>query len=116
MYQETKDAVRRTLRVCRLLWSLDQDDYDGLMRDTCELTLPDRNQVAVRLRERLKDEMISEEEFAQLVEGEILEEIKTMYSNAALERGLHADYGLAVLEYAAIMKDLGDDGYENTDT
>lgn len=111
MYPETKEAVRRTLRICRLLWGLDREDYDELMRATGDLRFPDRSQVAARLRERFKDEVIGDEEFAQLVEAEILEELKTIYSDAALEIGLDAEHGLAMLEYAAIMRDLEDDGY-----
>lgn len=108
MYQETKEAVKRTLRICRILWGMDQDEYDSLLDATNAVVFPDRNEIAARLRERFKDEMLGDEELARLVDAELIEELRARYSDAAVDAGFDAEHGLAMLEYAAILRDLED--------
>jgi len=112
MYPETKEAVRRTMRVCQILWSMDSDEYIELLEATNAITFPSRDEIAARLRERFKDEMIDDEEFARLVDAELIEDLKTRYSDVAVDAGFDPEQGLAMLEYAAILRDLEDDGYE----
>jgi hypothetical protein len=112
MYPETKEAVRRTMRVCQILWSMDPEEYKELLLVTDEIKFPSRDEIAIRLRERFKDEMIGDEEFARLIDAELIEELRTKYSDAAIDAGFDAEQGLAMLEYAAILRDLEDDGYE----
>ena len=112
MYPETKEAVRRTMRVCQILWSMDPDEYQRLLEATDAVEYPTRNMITVRLRERFRDEVIGDDEFARLVDAELIEELRTRYSDAAVAAGFDAEQGLAMLEYAAILRDLEDDGYE----
>ena len=111
MFAETKEAVRRTIQVCQVLFSMDPDDYGRLLEVTNSITFPDRNEVAKVLRGKFKDEVISEEEFVGLIDAALVEELQTKYSDAAVEAGFDAEQGLAMLEYAAIIKDLEEDGY-----
>jgi len=114
MYPETKEAVRRAMRVCQILWGMDSEEYVRLFEVASAVEFPTRNIIATRLRERFRDEVIGDEEFACLVDAELIEELKTRYSNAAVAAGFDAEYGLAMLEYAAILRDLeDDDGYED---
>lgn len=112
MYPETKEAIRRTMRVCRTLWSMDPEDYACLLAVTDAIEFPNRPEIEARLRERFKDEVIGDEEFERLVDAELIEELRTRYSDAAVDAGLDAEQGLAMLEYAALLRDLEDDGYE----
>ncbi len=108
MYPETKEAVRRAIQVCQTLWTLTPEEYEQLLLATDAIKLPKREEIVARLKERFRDEMIVEEEFDQLVDAELLEELKTRYSCAATNCGFEEGYGLAMLEYAAILSDLED--------
>ncbi len=112
MYPETKEAVRRAMRVCQILWSMDPEEYALLLEATDAIPFPTKEEIGLRLRDRFKDEVISGEEFARLVDAELVEELKARYSDAAVDAGFDAEQGLAMLEYAAILRDLEDDGYE----
>jgi len=112
MYPETKEAVRRAMRVCRILWGMDPEEYDRLLKETDAIEFPSRSEITERLHDRFRDEVIGGEEFANLVEAELVGELKTKYSKAASDAGLDPEQGLAMLEYAAILRDLEDeDGY-----
>jgi hypothetical protein len=113
MYPETKEAVRRAMGVCRVLWSMDPEDYVRLLEATDAVDFPSRAAIEAGLRDKFRDEVIGDEDFARLVDAAILEDLKTRYSDAATEAGFEAEQGLAMLEYAAIMRDLedDDDGY-----
>jgi hypothetical protein len=100
------------MRVCQILWSMDPEEYDRLLLATDAIVFPSREEIALRLRERFQDEMIGDEEFARLVDAELVEDLRTRYSDAAVAAGFDAEQGLAMLEYAAILRDLEDDGYE----
>lgn len=93
---------------------MDQEEYDSLLEATNAVAFPDRCEISARLRERFKDEMLGEDELARLVDAELIEELRTRYSDAAVDAGFDAEHGLAMLEYAAILRDLEDDGYEGT--
>lgn len=108
MYPETKEAVRRAMRVCQILWSMDPEEYVRLLEATDAVPFPTKEEIGLRLRERFKDEVIGEEEFARLVDAELVEELRTRYSDAAVDAGFDAEQGLAMLEYAAILRDLDD--------
>lgn len=113
MYPETKEAVRRAMRVCQILWSMDPEEYSRLLEATDAVEFPTRGGVAARLRERFRDEVIGDDELARLTDAELVEELRTRYSDAATAAGFDAEQGLAMLEYAAILRDLeDDDGYE----
>jgi len=112
MYPETKEAVRRTMRICQILWSMDPEEYIRLLEATDAIGFPSRDEIGARLRERFKDEVIGDDEFARLVDAELIEELKTRYSDTAVDAGFDPEQGLAMLEYAAILRDLEDDGYE----
>jgi hypothetical protein len=111
MYPETKEAVRRTLRVCQILWSMDDCEYIRLLEATDKIEFPNRHGIAVNLQEKFKDEVINNEEFEHLVDAALIEELRIKYSEVAIEAGFDAEQGLAMLEYAAILRDL-EDGYE----
>ena len=111
MYPETKEAIRRTLQVCQILWSMDVYEYIRLLEITDKIEFPNRHSIAVSLQEKFKDEVISNEEFERLIDAALIEELRIKYSEAAIEAGFDAGQGLAMLEYAAILRDL-EDGYE----
>lgn len=101
------------MRICQILWSMDPEEYIRLLEVTDAIEFPNKDEISKRLHERFKDEMIGDEEFAQLVDAELVEDLRTRYSDAAVDAGFEAGLGLAMLEYAAIIRDL-DDGYEET--
>ena len=96
------------MRVCQALWSMDPEEYDRLLLATDAIVFPSRKEIALRLRERFKDEVIGDEEFARLVDAELIEDLRTRYSETAVAAGFSAEHGLAILEYAAILSDLED--------
>lgn len=111
MYSETKEAVKRAINVCQILFSMDFEDYTMLLEATNLVNFPTREEVLKSLCERFKDEIIDEKELSHLVDAELIEELKNRYSEAAVDAGFTTEQGLAMLEYAAILKDLEDDGY-----
>jgi hypothetical protein len=90
---------------------MEPEEYDRLMLATDRIEFPTRDAIAAHLRERFGDEVIADNEFACLVDAELVEELRARYSEAAMGVGLDAEQGLAMLEYAAIIRDLEDDGY-----
>jgi len=89
---------------------MDQDEYNRLLAATDTITFPNRDDISERLRERFRDESLNDDELSSLVDAELVEELRILYSDAAENAGLDPEQGLAMLEYAAILRDL-DDGY-----
>lgn len=111
MYLETKEAVKRTISMCQILFSMDLEDYIELLEITNLIKFPTREEISKNICERFKDEVIDEDKLSHLIDAELIEELKNRYSEAAIDAGFTAEQGLAMLEYAAILKDLDDDGY-----
>lgn len=105
MYPETKRAVRRVLKICDILWSLDEDDYMELLLATDAVELPDREAMTKTAAAALEEEA-DPEELSRATDDLILKELKRRYAEAAEEAGFDREHGLAMLEYATLLMDL----------
>jgi hypothetical protein len=94
MYHETKIAVRKALALGRMLFGLGQERYAILLAATSQIRPP------------TQDELQPYIERGYSVEDAMIAELQLRYISAAVSAGFPKDYGLAMLEYAAIEQDL----------
>jgi hypothetical protein len=108
MYPETRRAVRRVLRICDILWSLDEREYADLLCATDAVEMPDR-QEAVKKASEILGENPDPGELSKTADDLILKELRGRYVEAARQAGFGSEHGLAMLEYATMLMDLDDD-------
>lgn len=111
MYPETKRAVRRVLRICDTLWSLEPEDYDRLLAVTNAVELPSRQNAMKRAQASLGEDG-DPDEASRLADDMLVKELKRRYAAAAEEAGFDREHGIAMLEYATILMDLDGDDWD----
>lgn len=94
MYDETRRAVRRALDIGKILFGLGQERYEQLVNITKDIPPPTKEEIQV-----LKDQGLS---LNEAIEGWF----QKAYSSAAVEAGFEERHGLAMLAYAALLKDM----------
>ena len=82
MTQEQKDVAKNVMRIMNTLWDLQPNEYNRLVDIIATADVGDGPDILYRLKERCM----------ALAEG----------------AGFLPECGVAVLEYAALLKDLGD--------
>lgn len=85
MWEETKLAIKKTIWICQTLLTLSDSDYERLINITAEIEHP-----------KIDDPEL------------IINKLKILYSEAAESIGLDGVYGLAVLEYICLLKEMDD--------
>jgi len=108
MWPETKRAVSRALWASQAIWSLPADKCVELLRSTASVRCPDRNELRKRVLASLGDEMVEKDELESIVDECLVSDMRRLYAKAAVEAGFDERHGLAVLEYVALLKDIGD--------
>jgi formylmethanofuran dehydrogenase subunit E len=94
MYNETKKAVRKTIEVCKILFSMAPNKFNELKKLTSSIKGP------------------SEEEIKHWVENDIpyevslAEHFRVKYAEVAVQNGFKEEQGIAMLEYASLKKDI----------
>lgn len=94
MYNETKRAVRKTIEVCKVLFSMAPNRFNKLKKLTQSIQGP------------------SEEEIRHWVDNDIpyetslAEYFKKKYAETAVENGFSEEQGVAMLEYASLKKEI----------
>ena len=87
MYDETKKAIIKAFDIGRILFSLGED-YNKLLNAVKEIKAPS----------------IEELEFNGSVEDAIFNELRNRYIKSALKIGLKERHGIAMFEYAILLK------------
>jgi hypothetical protein len=87
MYDETKKAIIKAFDIGRVLFSLG-NDYNKLLNATKEIKAP----------------LIEELEISGSIEDAIFNELKNRYVKTALKIGLKEKHGIAMFEYAILLK------------
>lgn len=109
MWPETKQAVRKAIWVCEVLFSLPPDDYGRLLEATGDVQIPPRSEVKEKVITSLGDEVVDEKTLDLLTNDAMLNEMRRLFEEAAVSVGLTSTHGKAVLEFTALLKDLGDE-------
>lgn len=94
MYDETRKAVRTALDIGKTLFGLGPEKYQKLVEATRNVQPPTREEI-----QELKEQGMS---FGEAVEGWF----RKAYATAAVEAGFGEEHGLAMLTYAALLKDM----------
>lgn len=94
MYKETKIAVRKAFDIGKLLFSISKSDYNRLLFHISKIKKPSKETI-----ELYKKKGIS-------VEDAIIIELRKRYINAAKEAGFEEKYGIAMLNYTALLQDI----------
>jgi len=108
MYPETKRAVRRVLKICDLLWSLEPEAYGRLLAATDAVEMPTRKDALKKAQASLGKDG-DQDEAARMADDILLKELKQRYVEAAEAAGFGREHGLAMLEYATLLMDLEDE-------
>lgn len=93
MYEETKRALKKAFEVCNLLYSLGSK-YNDLLSATKKIKTPTPEEVKYLISDTID------------LEKAIVIELKERYKKAAKEVGLEEKYGLAVIDYIALLEEL----------
>ena len=91
MYNETKLAVRKAISACRILFSMDKEDYSKLLKVSSEISIP-------TYEDLVNYDLPQEEAFVR--------ELEKRYRDAAVKAGFTERHGMAMLHYAALQKGL----------
>lgn len=94
MYDETKKAINKTLLLTKKLYFLGEDRYNelvGAVNNISEIS-PDEINNLITAGYSLDDA--------------ILNILKQKYINAAVSKGFDEEYGLLMLEFAALLEEL----------
>lgn len=86
MYDETKLAIKKAFEIGNLLFSLDIETYNSLLKNTNAIEFPQDN----------PDSSIKE----------FIEKLKTQYIAAARKTGLPDKYGIAMMQYVALLEEM----------
>lgn len=104
MWPETKNAVRDALWSCETLMSLSKDDSQKLRDVTANIKHPTRKEIKDKIQ---SNSFVENIDF--LIDEKIIEELKLLYAEAAISINLDPDYGIALLTYISILKELEDE-------
>jgi len=94
MYSETKVAVKKAFEIGKIIFSLGGERYSELLKAVSSVHPP--------TREELSRYLIDGVPF----EDALIIEIKKRYKRAAIKAGFTERQGVAMLEYAALLKEL----------
>ena len=83
MYEETKRAVKKAFEIGKLLFSMNKEDYRRLLYHT--------SKIQYSITEDLSEEVIAKV-------------LKEKYRHAAKAAGLDERYGMAILQYMALLE------------
>jgi len=100
MRGDVRDALRRALWACTTLVSLPSEEQSRLLRATAAAEIPAAGEVKKRLRAKGQDDKEWQDIFA--------DEVRKAYVEAAVGAGFSEEHGLAVLEYSAILQEIGE--------
>lgn len=109
MWPETKEAVRRAFWICEMLWSLPDEQYGRLLKETGDVKFPTKIEVRQIITGDLGGKAVEDDELRVMVEDRVIAELKASYAAAGECAGLTADHGLAMLEYISMLKELDDE-------
>ena len=94
MYNETRRAVRRAFDIGKVIFSLSEEDFENLVDATNKIPPPTKEQL-----HSLMSKDISFEDAVGVW-------LRKAYAQAAFGIGLKEEHGLAMLAYAALLKEL----------
>ena len=86
MYEETKLAIKKAFEIGNLLFSLDIKTYNKLLAVVNDIEFPQ------------EEPDVSAEEF--------IEKLKFKYISAANKIGLPSKYGVAMMQYVAMLEEI----------
>ncbi len=87
MNSSTKKAVLKAFKIGKILFSLNIDKYNSFIK-AVEIRMNDFSSIGS--------------------DDDLIEKIKSIYISAARSIGLTEKEGIALLEYTAMMKDIGE--------
>jgi hypothetical protein len=93
MFYETKIAVKKAFTLSKMLFGLGQGKYEELLA------------IATAIKQPTLEELLPYVESGYSREDAIVIELQTRYKKAAILAGLPEEYGLAMLEYAALERE-----------
>lgn len=91
MYYETKRAIKKAFEIGRLLFSMGKENYNRLLHYTSKIQYPTKEEV------EMLNKNIPIEEAA-------IEVLKDRYKHAAKAAGFDEEYGMAMLQYVALLE------------
>lgn len=94
MYEETKKAIKKAFEIGKLIFSLKQEKYNLLLKETSKIKCPSRGELNSYIEEGI------------CFDDALIMELKNRYIKAARKVGLSDRYGIAMLEYAAMMEEV----------
>ena len=97
MYDETKKAVNKAFDIGKILFSLGTQKYNDLLQETKKINLPQPEELIERVKSGERPQTV------------LIEELRNRYIQAARRVELSEKYGIAMLEYAAMLKEIRND-------
>jgi hypothetical protein len=97
MYSETKMAVKKAFEIGKIVFSLGGERYLELLKAVSSVRPPTREELSEHLINGIP------------LEDALIIEIKERYKRAAMKAGFTERQGVAMLEYAALLKELKDE-------
>ena len=94
MSEDTKKAVEKAFEIGKILFSLSLKDYEKLIKATSNISFPSDQEI-----QNLISKGMSYNE-------SIVSILKEKYASAAKNKGFTEKQGLAVLTYAAMLKEI----------
>lgn len=94
MYNETKEALKRAFSLSKILFGMGKENYNKLLNATSTITLP------------TEEELKRYEGFNK--ESAIIIDLQEKFKRVALANGFTEKQGLAMLEYASILREMGE--------
>lgn len=93
MFEETKKAVRKTIQVAKILFTMDPKEYNRLIEATSSITFPTEEDIYKRISTGMSRNEV------------IIAELKERYVRKAVEKGFTPKQGIAMLEYVALLEE-----------
>ena len=94
MYDETKKAIKKAFKIGKLIFGIGPEKYNILFEATNNVKCPSHKELKHYIDEGL------------CFEDALVMELKKRYIEAARQAGFNKKYGLAMLEYAAMMEEV----------
>ena len=97
MYNETKIAIKVAFKIGKILFSMSPSDYQKLLESTNNVIEPTPEDLEIHIKAGIK----YGEAFRQ--------ELQNRYVKAANDSGLEDKYGIAIMKYVAMIREINDD-------
>jgi len=94
MYNETKITVRKAFEIAKIIFGLGPEKYSQLLKAISRVSFPEDKD----LKEYLADGLCPEDAMGL--------ELKHRYEKAAVTAGFTKKQGFAMLQYAAMLKEI----------